>query len=169
MQPASMMPETPGSQLPGGALPGSPGLTFLKVGGPLPPPSPQRIETHLALLLKGHVLKQHAAKRDKEYVVNIPHVVGVLRQRAVGAIIHGKFGQLGARIVRILLDKKLVEDKQVAGAQGHWRTGRSPPPGKDRPVSEGIRLHVYLHCPPSIFSGSKLIWYVLLNMSSKIF
>ena len=29
------------------------------------------------------------------------------------SIIYNKFGQLGARIVRILLDKLLVEDKQV--------------------------------------------------------
>lgn len=41
--------------------------------------------------------------------------MGVLRQQAVAAIIHCKFGQLGARVVRVLLDKKLVEDKQVEG------------------------------------------------------
>ena len=73
----------------------------------------QRIETHITLLMKGHILTQHAVKRDKEYVVNIQHVVKVLQQRAVESIIYNKFGQLGARIVRILLDKKLVEDKQV--------------------------------------------------------
>eukprot|EP00667_Euglena_gracilis_P008772 EG_transcript_8900 len=75
--------------------------------------SMERIETHLTLLTRGHVISQHAMKRDKEYVVNIQHVMGVLRQQAVAAIIHCKFGQLGARVVRVLLDKKLVEDKQL--------------------------------------------------------
>jgi len=73
----------------------------------------ERIETHLGLLIKGQVLTQHAAKRDKEYIVNVQQVTQILRQRAACNAVYTKFGPLGARVLRIILDKKLVEDKQV--------------------------------------------------------
>ena len=53
-------------------------------------------------------------KGGGQYVVNVPLVVLHLQQRMMESILQEKFGNLGCRIWRILMEKKALDEKQIA-------------------------------------------------------
>jgi DNA-directed RNA polymerase III subunit RPC3 len=49
-----------------------------------------------------------------KYVINMGNLTDCIKQRSVDSIIKNKFGKESARICRVLLEKKMLEQKQIA-------------------------------------------------------
>eukprot|EP00126_Sphaerothecum_destruens_P002632 Sdes_comp16060_c0_seq1m5266 len=77
--------------------------------------SHQTIDLYLELLCSDQtcLLQRDEAGAGKRFGVDVFKIVGGLQKMSVESIVEHKFGVLSARIFRLLLDKKMLEQKQI--------------------------------------------------------
>eukprot|EP01006_Ploeotia_vitrea_P056963 TRINITY_DN68140_c6_g1_i1.p1 TRINITY_DN68140_c6_g1~~TRINITY_DN68140_c6_g1_i1.p1 ORF type:complete len:483 (-),score=59.53 TRINITY_DN68140_c6_g1_i1:85-1338(-) len=68
--------------------------------------------SYIQLLIQGNFVRP-SARSDDEYHVSVMDCVHQIKSAEAANVTHMQYGVLGARILRILLSKKMLEEKQI--------------------------------------------------------
>eukprot|EP01012_Entosiphon_sulcatum_P013635 TRINITY_DN18855_c0_g1_i1.p2 TRINITY_DN18855_c0_g1~~TRINITY_DN18855_c0_g1_i1.p2 ORF type:complete len:515 (+),score=105.32 TRINITY_DN18855_c0_g1_i1:2268-3812(+) len=100
--------------------------------------APESLEGALRLLEKCGMAHTQAVGREPVYGCSVDEACRQLRMRAVEGVVFNKFGTMAARMFRILLDKRLAEERRIA------ELGLMPLP-KVREMAYRMYISGYIH------------------------